>query len=42
MAVRWLDAFWNALKVNRRDVTAFVLALLLAFGVWLLYNMNQS
>lgn len=42
MAVRWLDAIWETLKVNRRDVTAFVLALLLAFGVWLLYNMNQG
>ena len=42
MAVQWLDTLVDRLKVNRRDVTAFLLSLLLAFGVWMLYNMNQS
>lgn len=38
----WLDALVHSLKVRRRDVVSFLVALLLAFGVWLLYNMNQS
>ena len=38
----WLDALVHSLKVNRRDVVSFLVALLLAFGVWLLYNMNQG
>ena len=42
MAVQWLDTLVDRLKVNRRDVTAFLLSLLLAFGIWMLYNMNQS
>lgn len=42
MPGRWLDPLVDRLKVNKRDVAVFVLSLLLAFGVWLLYNMNQS
>jgi hypothetical protein len=39
---QWLDPVVERLRVNKRDVTVFVLSLLLAFGIWLLYNMNQS
>ncbi|MBR1575743.1 MAG: hypothetical protein IJ654_04760 [Bacteroidales bacterium] len=39
---KWLDPFVERLRVNKRDVTVFVLSFLLAFGIWLLYNMNQS
>ena len=42
MSGRWLDPLVEKLGVNRRDLTVFLLSLLLAFGVWLLYNMNQS
>ena len=42
MSGRWLDPLVEKLSVNRRDLTVFLLSLLLAFGVWLLYNMNQS
>ena len=42
MSGRWLDPLVERLGVNRRDLTVFLLSLLLAFGVWLLYNMNLS
>jgi len=42
MPGRWLDSLMDRLKVNKRDAAVFLLSLLLAFGVWFLYNMNQS
>ena len=42
MSGRWLDPLVERLSVNRRDLTVFLLSLLLAFGVWLLYNMNLN
>ncbi len=42
MAGQWLDSLVDRIKVNKRDVTVFFTSLLLAFGIWLLYNMNQS
>ena len=42
MPGQWLDPLVDRLKVNKRDVAVFLLSLLLAFGVWMLYNMNQS
>ena len=41
MAGQWLDSALEKMKVSRRDVKVFLTSLLLAFGIWLLYNMNQ-
>ena len=38
----WLDSLVDRLKVNKRDVAVFLTSLLLAFGIWMLYNMNQG
>ena len=42
MAVRWLDFLTHRLKGKKRDLGVFLVSLFLAFGVWLLYNMNQG
>jgi len=42
MPGQWLDSLVETLRINKRDVAVFLLSLLLAFGIWLLFNMNQS
>ena len=42
MSSRGLDSVLEKLKISRKDVTAFTASLLLAFGIWLLYNLNLS
>ena len=42
MAVRWLHSGERRLKLNGRDVTVFVLSLLLAFSIWLIHNLSLN
>ena len=42
MSFRGLDTVLEKLKVTKRDAVSFIASLLLAFGIWLLYNLNLS
>lgn len=42
MAERKLDSTLDTLKISKRDITNFAASLLLALGIWLLYNLSLS